>query len=54
MKDPAIKSFDTRSYGRFITGLVAAWFAFALIASDLLWFRNDANRIGIAVAVVCL
>jgi hypothetical protein len=51
MKDPAMKNIATKSYGRLTTGLIAAWFAFALIASDLLWFRNDGNRIGIAVAV---
>jgi hypothetical protein len=51
MKSPAMKNIDTKNHGRLTTGLVAAWFAFALIASDLLWFRNDGNRIGIAVGV---
>lgn len=46
MKKPTAKS-----NGKFSAGLVVAWFAFALIASDLLWFKNDANRLGIAVAV---
>ena len=45
MKKPTVKS-----NGKFSAGLVVAWFAFALIASDLLWFKNDANRLGIAVA----
>jgi len=46
MKNPKMKS-----YGKLASGLVAVWFAFALIASALFWFKNDANRIGIAVAV---
>jgi hypothetical protein len=37
------------NYRRLTTGLIAAWFLFALSASALQWFRNDANRIGIAV-----
>jgi hypothetical protein len=49
MKKPTVKS-----YGKFASGLVAAWFAFALIASDLLWFKNNANRVGIAVAVAAV
>jgi hypothetical protein len=46
-----MKTLDMKSYGRLITGLIAAWFVFALSASALFWFKNDANRIGIAVAV---
>jgi hypothetical protein len=39
-----------KNYGRLITLLIAAWFLFALIASALYWFRNDAQRVGLAVA----
>ena len=39
-----------KNYRKLTTGLVAAWFLFALSVSALQWFRNDANRIGIAVA----
>ena len=39
-----------KNYRKLTTGLIAAWFLFALSASALQWFRNDANRIGIAVA----
>ena len=46
-----MKKTTVKSNGKFSAGLVVAWFAFALIASDLLWFKNDANRLGIAVAV---
>jgi hypothetical protein len=49
MKKPTVKSL-----GKVTAVIVAAWFVFALIASDLLWFRNDANRLGIAVAVAAL
>jgi len=46
-----MKKTTVKSNGKFSAGLVVAWFAFALIASDLLWFKNDANRLSIAVAV---
>ena len=39
-----------KNYRKLTTGLIATWFLFALSASALQWFRNDANRIGIAVA----
>ena len=39
-----------KSYGKLTAGLIAAWFLFALFASALLWFKNDANRVGLAVA----
>jgi hypothetical protein len=39
-----------KNYRKLTTGLIAAWFLFALSASALQWFRNDASRIGIAVA----
>ena len=47
-------TLDIKSYGRLTTGLVAAWFVFALSASALFWFKNDANRIGITVAVAAV
>jgi hypothetical protein len=40
-----------KNYGKFTAGLIAAWFVFALSASALEWFKNGANRFGIAVAV---
>jgi len=39
-----------KTYGRLTTGLIGAWFLFALSASALGWFKNDANRVGLAVA----
>jgi hypothetical protein len=39
-----------KNYGKSTAGLIAVWFLFALSASALQWFRNDANRIGLAVA----
>jgi hypothetical protein len=40
-----------KNYGRLTSWLIAAWFVFALIASALNVFRNDAQRVGIAVAI---
>lgn len=40
-----------KNYRKFTAGLIAAWFVFALSASALEWFKNGANRLGIAVAV---
>lgn len=40
-----------KNYGRFTLGLVIAWFLFVLSASALDLFRNDSNRLGLAVAV---
>jgi hypothetical protein len=45
-----MKDVATTSYGKLTAGLIAAWFLFALSASALHWFRNDANRVGLAVA----
>ena len=45
-----MKNVATTSYGKLTAGLIAAWFLFALSASALHWFRNDANRVGLAVA----
>ena len=45
-----MKNVATTSYGKLTAGLIAAWSLFALSASALHWFRNDANRVGLAVA----
>src|SRR5882724_3395723 len=44
----------TTNYRKLTTGLIAAWFLFALSASALHWFRNDENRVGLAVAVAAV
>jgi hypothetical protein len=49
-----MKNLNTKGYGTFTTGLIAAWFLVALSASALEWFKNDANRIGIEVAVAAV
>jgi hypothetical protein len=49
-----MKNLVTKSYGKLTTGLIAVWFLFALSASALYWFKNDANRIGIGVAVAAV
>ena len=46
-----MKNSNTLNYGRLTTCLIAAWVIFALSASALLWFKNGANRIGIAVGL---
>jgi hypothetical protein len=43
-----------KSYGKLTTGLIVSWFLFALCASALHLFRNDSNRIGLAVAIAAL
>jgi hypothetical protein len=43
-----------KNYGRFTSWLIGAWFVFALSASALNVFRNDAERVGIAVAIAAL
>ena len=45
-----MKNVATTGYGKLTAGVIAAWFLFALSASALHWFRNDANRVGLAVA----
>jgi len=45
-----MKNVATTSYGKLTAGLITAWSLFALSASALHWFRNDANRVGLAVA----
>jgi hypothetical protein len=46
-----MKNVASTNYGKLTAGLITAWFLFALCASSLYWFKNDGNRIGIAVAV---
>lgn len=43
-----------KSYGKLTLRLIAAWFIFALSASALHLFRNDSNRVGLAVALAAL
>ena len=43
-----------KNYGKLTTGLIVAWFALALSASALHLFKNDANRVGVAVGVAAL
>jgi hypothetical protein len=40
-----------KNYGKFTVGLIFAWFLFALIGSALNLFKNDSERIGVAVAL---
>ncbi len=40
-----------KSYGRLASWLIGFWFVLTLIASALHLFRNDSERIGIAVAI---
>ena len=49
-----MKNANMTSCGKLTAGLIAAWFLFALSASALHWFRNDANRFGLAVAAAAL
>jgi hypothetical protein len=39
------------NYKKLTTGIIVAWFIFALSASALHLFQNNANRIGLAVAI---
>jgi hypothetical protein len=41
-------------YGRLTSGLIAAWFLFALFASALHLFLNESGRVGIAVGLAAL
>jgi hypothetical protein len=43
-----------KTYAKLTAVIIAAWFLFALSASLLHWFNNDAGRIGGAVAVAAL
>lgn len=46
-----MKNPNTLNYGKLTASLIAAWFIFALSASAFEWFKNGANRIGIAVGI---
>jgi hypothetical protein len=43
-----------KEYGKITVALIAAWFVFALSASALHLFKNQANRVGIAVGLAAL
>jgi hypothetical protein len=43
-----------KNYGKLTIGLIAGWFFLALSASALHLFQNDANRIGLAVALAAV
>ncbi len=53
MKNLSVPNRKT-SYGKLTAALIAAWFIAALSASALDWFKNAANRVGIAVAVAAV
>lgn len=42
------------NYKKVAIGIIVSWFVFALSASALHLFKNDANRIGLAVAIAAL
>jgi hypothetical protein len=42
------------NYGKITTILIGAWFVFALTASALHLFENNANRVGVAVGLAAL
>jgi hypothetical protein len=43
-----------KSYGKFVAGLIAAWFVLALTASAFHVFKNPENKIGLSVAIAAL
>ena len=43
-----------KEYGKITAGLIAVWFAFALSASALHLFENQASRVGMAVGLAAL
>jgi hypothetical protein len=43
-----------KNYGKLTGGLIAGWLLFSLAASALDVFKNNSNRIGIAVAIAAL
>ena len=43
-----------KNYGKLTIRIIVVWFIFALSASALHLFQNDANRIGIEVAIAAL
>src|SRR6266849_10479364 len=42
------------NYRKLTTGIIVGWFIFVLSASALHLFKNDSNRIGLAVAIAAL
>src|SRR5260370_4799527 len=43
-----------KNYGKLTAGLIGGWFSFALSASGGHLFRNDSNRVGLAVGLAAL
>lgn len=43
-----------KNYGKLTTGIIVGWFIFVLSASALHLFKNDANRVGVEVAIAAL
>jgi hypothetical protein len=43
-----------KNYGKFVTGLIAAWFILAVCASALHLFENGGNRVGAGVGIAAL
>ena len=43
-----------KNFAKLATGIIFGWFVFALTASALHLFKNDGNRIGLAVAIAAL
>ena len=43
-----------KNYGKLSIGIIVVWFIFVLSASALHLFQNDANRIGVEVAIAAL
>jgi len=43
-----------KNYAKLTTGIIFAWFVFALTASALHLFKNNDNRIGLAVAIAAV
>src|SRR5260221_9250914 len=43
-----------KNYGKLITGIIITWFIFVLSASALHVFKNDANRVGVEVAIAAV
>jgi hypothetical protein len=43
-----------KNYGKLTTGIIVLWFIFALSASALHLFKNDANRVGVEVAIAAV
>jgi hypothetical protein len=43
-----------KNYGKLTTGIIVGWFIFSLSASALHLFKNDSNRVGLAVGLAAL